>query len=132
MKYRKDTTIYFANLVKPPEHGLWTPGEEIVFTARPNINSHSQIFKYDRSIFCLPHRPKLSDFFDLCLHWVSVVRVYYNHLKPSLDYLSCIGIQWHCTTNIVVVNPTKLFIIKLFHKHCKLFVTVSCPHCTSY
>ena len=26
------------------------------------------------SIFCLPHRPKFSDFFDLCPHWVSVVR----------------------------------------------------------
>ena len=26
-----------------------------------------------RSIFYLPHWPKFSDFFDLCLHWVSVV-----------------------------------------------------------
>ena len=24
--------------------------------------------------FCLPHRPKFSDFFDFFLHWVSVVR----------------------------------------------------------
>ena len=55
-------------------HGLRTPGDEIAFTARPKINSHSQIFRYSRSIFCLPHRPKFSDFFDLCLHWVSVVR----------------------------------------------------------
>ena len=23
---------------------------------------------------CLPHGPKFLDFFDLCLHWVSVVR----------------------------------------------------------
>ena len=29
------------------------------------------IFRYGRSIFCLPHQ---SNFFDLCLHWVSVVR----------------------------------------------------------
>ena len=29
---------------------------------------------YGQSIFCLPHRPKISDFFDLCLHWVPVVR----------------------------------------------------------
>ena len=35
---------------------------------------HSKIFRYGRSIFCLPHQPKISDFFDLCLHWVSVVR----------------------------------------------------------
>ena len=32
-------------------HGLWTPGEEITFTAQPNIHSHSQIFRYDQSIF---------------------------------------------------------------------------------
>ena len=55
-------------------HGLRTPSEEIAFTARPKIHSHSQIFRYSRSIFCLPHRPKFSDFFELCLHWVSVVR----------------------------------------------------------
>ena len=55
-------------------HGLWMPVEEITFTARPKINSQSQIFRYGRSIFCLPHQPKFSDFFDLCLHWASVVR----------------------------------------------------------
>ena len=57
------------------KHGLRTPGEEIAFTARLKIHSHShsQIFRYGRSIFCLPHRPKFSDFFDLCLQWVSVV-----------------------------------------------------------
>ena len=49
--------------------------EEIAFTAQPKIHSHSQIFKYGRRIFCLPHRPNFSDIFDLCLHWVSVVRV---------------------------------------------------------
>ena len=42
--------------------------------ARPKIQSQSQIFRYGRSIFCLPHRPKFPDFFDLCLHWVSIVR----------------------------------------------------------
>ena len=64
-------------------HGLRTPREEIAFTARPKI--HSQIFTYGRSIFCLPHRPKISDFFDLCFHWVSVVRVTYKqHLQTQL------------------------------------------------
>ena len=58
-------------------HGLRTPREEIAFTARPKIQSQSQIFRYGRSIFCLPHRPNFSDIFDLCLHWVSVVRAYY-------------------------------------------------------
>ena len=55
-------------------HRLRTPREETAFTARPKINSQSQIFRYGQSIFCLPHRPNFSDFFDLCLHWVSVVR----------------------------------------------------------
>ena len=62
------------NHAQSPGHGLWTPREEIAFTARPRIQSQSQIFRYGRSIFCLPHRPNFSDIFDLCLHWVSVVR----------------------------------------------------------
>ena len=57
-------------------HGLRTPREEIAFTAWPKIQSQSQIFRYGRSIFCLPHRPNFSDIFDLCIHWVSVVRGY--------------------------------------------------------
>ena len=50
------------------------PTEEKAFTARPKIHSHSQIFRYGHSILCLQHRPNFSDIFDLCLHWVSVVR----------------------------------------------------------
>ena len=69
-------TVYMCNraLVSSGAHRLWTPGEEIAFTARPKINSHSQIFRYGRRLFCLQHWPNFSDFFDLCLHWVSVVR----------------------------------------------------------
>ena len=48
------------------------------WTARPEINSQSQISRYGLSIFCLPHRPEFTDFFDLCLHWVSVVREAYH------------------------------------------------------
>ena len=54
-------------------HGLRTLGEEIAFTAQPKSNSQSQILRYSQIIFCLPYRPKFSDFFDLCLHWVCVV-----------------------------------------------------------
>jgi len=57
-------------------HGLRTPREKIAFTARPKIHSHSQIVWYGGSIFCLPHRPNFSDILDLCLHWVSLVRVW--------------------------------------------------------
>ena len=48
------------------DHGLRTPREEIAFTARPKIQSQSQIFRYGRSIFCLPHRPNFSDIFIGC------------------------------------------------------------------
>ena len=63
--------------------GLRTPREEIAFTARPNIHSHSQIFRYDRIIFCLLHWPIFSDIFDLCLHWVSVVRGQGNYSQET-------------------------------------------------
>ena len=66
--------FFLALLTNDARHGLRTPREEIAFTARPKIHSHSQIFRYGGSIFCLPHQPNLSDIFDLCLHWVSVVR----------------------------------------------------------
>ena len=56
------------------KHGLWTPRGETDFTARPKIQSQSQIFRYGQSIFCLPHRPDFLDIFDWWLHWVSVVR----------------------------------------------------------
>ena len=66
-------------------HGLRTSREEIVFTARPKIHSHSQIFRYGRSIFCLPHQPKFSYIFDICLHWVSVVRECIHHSIDKLE-----------------------------------------------
>ena len=66
------------------KHGLRTPREEIAFTARPKIHSHSQIFRYGRSIFCLPHRPNFSDIFYLCLHWVSVVRASKHAVSLSI------------------------------------------------
>ena len=44
-----------------------------VLTVRPKSQSQSQIFRYDQSISCLPHRPNFSDIFDSCLNWVSVV-----------------------------------------------------------
>ena len=61
---------YYMNM-----HGLRTPREEIAFTARPKIHSHSQIFRYGRGIFWLLQQPNFSDILDLCLHWVSVVHV---------------------------------------------------------
>ena len=67
-------TVQFLASNSLHNHGLRTPREEITFTARPKIHSHSQVYRYGQSIFCLPQRPKFSDIFDLCLHWLSVVR----------------------------------------------------------
>ena len=69
------TNRYILNIFLVLNHELRTPREKIAFTARPKIQSQSHISRYGRSIFCLPHRPNFSDIFDLCLHWVSVVRV---------------------------------------------------------
>ena len=74
------------------DHGLRTPTEEIAFTARLTINSHSKIFRYDQSIFCLPHPPNFSDIIDLVLHWVSVVRELDNYIKK-------------CFLNSAMANP---------------------------
>ena len=72
--HNKSVLLLPTSLAYNWQHGLRTPGEEIAFTARPKINSQSQIFRYSQHVFCLPHRPNFSDIFDLCLHWVSVVR----------------------------------------------------------
>ena len=72
----------------PTIHGLRTPGEEIALTARPKIKTQSQIYRYGRSIFCLPHWPIFSDIFDLCLHWVSVVRAI-DHARAHCSASKC-------------------------------------------
>ena len=74
--YSKEEIIH-GNIVSDVcANGLRTPREEIAFTARPKIPSQSQIFRCSRSIFCLPH-------LDLCLHWVSVVRVCAARTSPK-------------------------------------------------
>ena len=67
---------------------LRTPREEIAFCVWPKIQSQSQIARYGRSIFCLRHPPNFSDTFDLCLHWVSVVRGK-NNQKFMMLWASC-------------------------------------------
>ena len=67
-------------------HELQTPCEEIAFTEWPKIHSYSQICRCGQSIFCLSHRPKFSDFFNLYLHWVSIVCDfgYWNTVFPPI------------------------------------------------
>ena len=88
--------------------GLPTLREEIAFTAWPKIQSQSQIFKYGRSIFCLPHQPNFSDIFDLCLHWVSVVRglVELDYCNPTYTNLPKVHVMqdpfWHLIYNSLI------------------------------
>ena len=49
-------------------------------------------FRYGQSIFHLPHRPKFSDFFDLCLHWVSLV-----HGRGTKDMSIPFNYLWKCS-----------------------------------
>ena len=37
-------------------HRLRMPKEELAFTTRPKIHTHSQIFRYGRTIFCLQYQ----------------------------------------------------------------------------
>ena len=96
------------------------PREEIGFTARPKIQSQSQIFRYGRSVFCLPHRPNFSDIFDLCLHWVSVVRgligleitfyskkISFQNSKSILCLLKCYFWKY------IIKNPPKKSLIQV-------------------
>ena len=46
-----DVTWPFLILENGYDHGLRTPGEEIAFTTRPKIHSHSQIFRYTEAYF---------------------------------------------------------------------------------
>ena len=82
IRYECGTFFQGGNPDDTPKHRLRMPGEKIAWTAQLNIKSQSQICMYGWSIFCLPHWPKISDFFDLCLHWVSIVRAL-KHAKTN-------------------------------------------------
>ena len=96
-------------------HGLRTPREEIAFTARPKIHSHSQFFRYCGSLFCLPYRPDFSDIFDLCLHWVSVVRglshslLYDIILKDKCQYKATIPTSKILLGGPIIFRTTKIW-----------------------
>ena len=92
-------------------HGLRTTREEIAFTARPKIHSHSQVFRYGRSIFCLPHQPNFSDIFDFCLHWVSVVRDWSWYISRCGTHTNFFSSWWSLRSE-THINFFKLMIFK--------------------
>ena len=80
--------------------------------ARPKIKSQSQIYRYGRSIFCLPHRPKISGFFDLCVHWVSVVRGVVTSTNEGTTHVS-----QHSEGNLIMSfknDPTEIKAYDIF------------------
>ena len=94
-------------------HGLRTTGEEFPFTEQPKMKSQSQSFRYGRSIFCLPHWPKFSDFFALFLHQVSAVRALEDTLTREISIN-----QWNkcscfvCTCKIEQKQMSELLVVK--------------------
>ena len=115
--------IPYANEAK---HKLRTPKEEIAFTARQKIYSHSQFFWYGRSIFWLPHRPNLSDIFDFCLYSFSIDR---EAKHPTL--CTCIREKspWY---QIVTDSHEKLLLCFIFNNKCPLYVINKLHHPSFY
>ena len=115
-KINNKENAFDKNILDEWLHELRTPSEEIAFTALPKIKSQSQIFRYSRSIFCLPHRPKFSDFSDLCLHWVSVVREWLHAANSSsavviVRNMLCFS-NWRGTMDTRWLNP-KFFVAQI-------------------
>ena len=99
-------------------HGLQMPREEIAITAPSKIQSKSQIFRYGRSIFCLPHRPNFSDIFDLCLHWVSVVRAVTCFNAPNFT-VYCPNVSTTPIMSMGCQQCLPLSVVQLKGKHCR-------------
>ena len=90
-------------------HGLRTPREEIAFTARPKIHSHSQIFRYGQGIFFLPHWPNFSEIFDLCLHkGVRSPWLWSSSVWPWSSPLAQVGISV-CVSGVWAGKATRIF-----------------------
>ena len=80
--------MYKSNLCMRA-HGLRTPGEEIAFTARPKFTPTPKFLGTAEAYFVCHIGPSFQNFFDLCLHWVSVVRVILRHcaaIHSSLQF----------------------------------------------
>ena len=65
------------------EHGLRMPerGNCLDCTVEKQVPFPN--FRHFRSIFCLPLMSTFSDFFDLCLHWLSIVRETEHEIWPA-------------------------------------------------
>ena len=68
--------------------------------------------RYHRSIFCLP---KFSDFFDWCLHWVSVICAQrYGYSTNAIIFFNCV----HFWPKIIYIASFLSLIWKLDNPNC--------------
>ena len=63
-----------SSSVQPTDY--WRPETKRPSLHSQKLNPNPKFLGTAKAYFCLPHRPNLSDFFDLCRHWLSVVRGY--------------------------------------------------------
>ena len=71
-----------------------------------------QSFNYSQSIFCLPHWSKISDFCDVCIHWVSVVRALHLYFQANSFWLylsALIWVQIFKKHYLWLLNPNRLW-----------------------
>ena len=77
----------------------------VVVTKFSSIRAIIENFEmYCRSIFCLPHRLNFADIFDLCLHWVFVVRA----TDSALEFQAKGDMAWYYTYWILVYRKNSL------------------------
>ena len=99
--------------------GLRTPGKIIAFTARPEIQSKSQILRYGQRTFCLPHRPKFFWFMpSLGVHaWTYLLDTAMGHWQfLSLSFVQLKGKHCrkpHCRNG--VVDRFGLYSVIIYH-----------------
>ena len=88
-------------------------GEEIVFTARPKINSHFQILRWGRSVFCLPCWPRCQIF------WFMPSLVIHSPCNHMQDY--CIWqVKWSEIDKLLRKISAPTYLIEDFlNKICK-------------
>ena len=94
------------------------PDEEIAFTACPKIHSHSQIFRYSRNIFCLPHQP---NFWALKKTFLALFR------KLYFPFIFLCAIPESRFFSRGIPLSARLFYFNFVCSNC-IYITMNCQH----
>ena len=87
------TFSFFSVKVKPNHFKKQCSSSRTTDAQRGNsLSMHGRKFTPTPKFLGQPHRPNFSDIFDLCLHWVSVVRVLHHNFY--LPYSSNMEIEY--------------------------------------